>query len=204
MKSKVITLSLLLLTITGFGQDTATNKKIKEFYLGAGTFSPLAFHLKYKKQIGKRTFFKVGLIDLYGSTNLGQPHSSTPHITNRNFSAGLETGIEFRKPLSNRFTFFHGPSIRYIYSGRYTTTHDPTIPNNHQKSENSNHAFGIPYALGLLFNITNNLLVAAEINPGLFGSVDYSKSAGRSTSSSPYLSFGFDNRYVLLSVAYRP
>ena len=100
----------------GLGQDTL-KKKTKEYYLSIADFSPLNIHIKYKKQIGKKTFFKIGLINMSGAFSNQQPNNSTSFPTKTsNLSGGLQIGIEFRKQLTDKFTFFHGPNINYVYS----------------------------------------------------------------------------------------
>ena len=186
------------------GQDTI--KKTKEYYLAVANFSPLNIQIKYKKQIGKNSFFKIGLINMSGSFGDQQPNNSTSFPTKTsNLSGGLQIGIEFRKQLTDKFTFFHGPNINYVYY--ISTTHllNPAIPQRQQTNTSEEHTGSIPYTLGLLFNMSKHILIAAEINPSINISQSNSKYGNNASLNSTFtiVNFGFDNRYGLLSIVYR-
>jgi hypothetical protein len=187
------------------GQDTI-KKKTKEYYLSIADFSPLNIHIKYKKQIGKKTFFKIGLINLSGNFNKQQPANTSVFPTSTsNLTAGLQIGLEFRKQLNEKFTFFHGLNLNYSYGISTLYILNPAIPQREQKSSYDTHTASIPYTLGLIFNMSKHVLISAEINP----SVNFSRSSGSNSFNSNLknintaVNFGFDNRYGLLSIVYR-
>lgn len=194
-----------LLANIALGQDTI-KKKTKEYYLSIAGFSPLNIQIKYKKQIGQKTFFKLGLVNISGAFSDLQPNNSTafPSKTS-NLSGGLQIGIEFRKQLTDKFTFFHGPNLNYVYSISKTLYLNPAIPQREQINISERHTGSIPYTLGLLFNMSKHVLIAVEINPSINISQSNSK-YGNSQSLNPSytnINFMFDNNYALLSIVYR-
>src|ERR1044072_1135172 len=116
MKRILFTLLMtaIFFTLSAQYQDII-HSPYREVYLSTA-FSPFRFDLKYKKQVRPRTFFKIGLVNLsaniYGYNN--NPATGFP-IRSANYSGGLEAGIEFRRPLARRLSFFNGPSLRVIY-----------------------------------------------------------------------------------------
>lgn len=190
---KVNRIYLVLFIVTTLmrvhAQDTTSMKKIKEFYLELSGFSNISVQIKYKTQIGAKTFFKAGLIDLSFYQN--EIKSGPPILTrSRQYSGGVELGIEFRTNLYKQFAFYHGPNVQFSYQGTETTTWFP------EKSTGSSmYRAGIPYTLGLLFNLKNHFYFSAEINPGIFYSTG--------TNNFDSFGIGFNNRYGALSLAYR-
>lgn len=204
---KKILILFVLITNILCGQDTTKTKvKAKEYYLTFADFSPFTIHLKYKKQIRQKSYFKLGLINLSGSYNeQGQRNPLTSPMATTNYSGGLQIGLEFRKTLSNKFTLFHGPNVNYTYQKSIYRTLDPTIPTSQQKDIFETHTASIPYSLGILFNLTTNILISAEINPSI-NLVTNSSRKGQNSLSNTYsnsLNFSLDNRYGLISLVYR-
>jgi hypothetical protein len=197
----------VLLTNILCGQDTTRTKaRTKEYYLTFADFSPFTIHLKYKKQISQKTFFKLGLINLSGSYNeYGQNNPLTSPVGHTNYSGGLQIGLEFRKVLSNKFTLFHGPNINYTYQKSIFRNIDPTIPASQQRDILETHTGSVPYSLGLLFNLSANILVSAEINPSI-NYVTNTAQKGQNPLANTYsnsIGFSLDNRYGLISLVYR-
>lgn len=190
---KVNRLLLILFTMTCltgiYAQDSTSLKKIREFHLQFSGFQNISVQIKYKTQIGAKIFFKAGLIDLSFYQN--ETKSGQPTLTRtRQYSAGLELGIEFRTNLYKQFAFYHGPNIQFSYMGSETKTWFPD-----RTTGISMYSAGIPYTLGLLFNLKNHFYFSAEINPGIFYSTG--------TNNFESISIGFNNRYGALSLAYR-
>jgi len=188
-----------------FGQDTI-KKKTKEYYLAVANFSPLNIQIKYKKQLGKKSFLKIGLINMSGSFGNQQPNNPTSFPTKTsNLSGGIQIGIEFRKQLTDKFTIFHGPNLNYVYTISTTRTLNPIIPQKEQTNTIEDHTGSIPYTFGLLFNMSKHILIAAEINPSINISQSKTKNGNNANLNSTYtnFNFGFDNRYGLLSIVYR-
>ncbi|MES2566268.1 MAG: hypothetical protein V4565_05345 [Bacteroidota bacterium] len=205
MKKIITVLFICVYSLTSFGQDTVKTK-IKEYYLTLADFSPVTLQLKYKRQIVKKTYFKIGLVSLGYSENsqVMQDPNLSPSF-NTYYSGGLELGIEFRKHLTKKFSLFHGPNLSFIYNESISRRQDPLISPSDLKSTVQTYRFSIPYSLGILFNVNSNILVAAEINPNIsFNHQAYNNNyTPYSNVISENLSAGVDNRLVLLSIVYR-
>jgi hypothetical protein len=207
MKTKLVVIATFLTISTTVISQDSIKPKINEYYLGLAGFSPLSIQLKYKRQIKEKTFFKVGLIELFASTNAtGFSSTSQFKTTFWRYSAGLEIGIEFRKLISNRFSLYHGPNINYSYSRDQSRVFSPVLTQEQQKTSVTRNNFSLPYTLGLLFNITPNILISAEINPAIsYAIIDLKNGQNPSVNNNEdYANFNFSNRLGLLSIVYRP
>jgi hypothetical protein len=202
---------MLVLLFTGcimnsFAQDTTgTDKKIREYVVSLTNFVPLHVSIKYKRQLKGRTFFKVELINLSGSSTKNEPELSTNFASSSyNFSGGLQFGLEFRKNISGNFTFFHGPGIGSTYSTSVTRSHNPSQPINEQKSASESYNVGINYSLGVLFHLKGHFFLSTEISPGVYTNWNMYKSPRPEVNSSGRSSsFSFSNTNGLLSLVYR-
>lgn len=206
MKKQIICFVVALLGCASLvlAQDS-TKTKIKEYYLTFAGLSPLNIQLQFKKQITKKTFFKLSLVNLsYDYSDVGSPNQYPVERTY--YSGGLQLGFEFRKTLTKKFSLYHGPNLKAIYDLGITRNFDPKIPQKQQKNTTQTIQGAIPYTLGLLFNITDNILIASEINPSI--RYDYSWYTDGQNSYRNFgtnrLNFGFDNRFASISLVYRP
>jgi len=190
MKYFYIFFFLIGLLINVKAQDSTSSKKIREFHMALSGFSNISTQIKYKTQIGAKRFFKVGLINLYYYEN-AVSNSGAANIKSRQFSAGLEVGLEFRTNLYNQFAFYHGPNMNFSYQGNETKTSSPYSSNGF-----SRYTVGIPYTLGLLFNIKNHFYFTAEINPGIYYSI-------QNNSNNSNFNVGFNNQLGSFALAYR-
>jgi hypothetical protein len=207
-----IQLTIILLSILIFnsfcivGQDSIKTIKNNEFFFALEDISPVNISIKFKHQLSKNIFYKIGLVNVAGSSNTSLPvNSNSFAIHYYNFSIGLQNGIEFRKKLSEKFSFFHGPNLSFSYKSNITKTENPAIPTDERRDIIQSYIAGIPYTLGLLFQFNNHLLFSAEINPEL--SVKYSKARyGQNPnfdSENISSNFLFANKYGFISIAYR-
>ena len=205
IKKIIVLLFISSCSLYSFGQDSVKTK-IKEYYLTLADFSPVNLQLKHKRQIGKKTYFKIGLISLsaYGNSQHNQDPNYFP-TTSSGYSAGIELGIEFRRQLTNRFSVFHGPNLNFSYYKSFSRSLNPAIPTNKQKNTSENYRGAIPYSIGILFNLSSNILVSAELNPNInYNYQEYKNGQNQQSNNiSENISIGFDNRIVLLSIVYR-
>ena len=204
---KTIILTMLsLCTIFSMGQDSSKTKKNKEYYIGPSDISPLDISIKYKLQLKNKTFFKIGLIDLSARSNSVRPDVSTSFPTSTyNYSAGIEFGIEFRKLKTDKFTFYHGPNINFTYNMAISNTDNPALPKDQRESTNQTFNGGIPYTLGLLFQLNRHFFLSTEINPGIFITRTDRDNGTNSlvNFSTTSTNFSFSNNNAFLSIAYR-
>jgi hypothetical protein len=198
---------LISSTIPSFAQDTTkADKKIREYALSLTSFSSMNVYIRYKRQIKGRTFFKVELINLSGSRSENKPEISSSYgSTQYNLSGGLQCGLEFRKSITNAFTFFHGPNIGLICFSNIAASDNPSIPADETKSFSQNYSLGIPYSLGILFHLNNHFFMSAEINPAVSATWGFHKNSQSPSDNNTQFttSFGFANSYGLLSLIYR-
>jgi hypothetical protein len=192
---KYIWLVILTLSLTKATAQDTTQRRIQEVYLSATDFSPLQLQIKYKTQLHKKTFLKVGLIDLGYFNNYNSsasPNGSSSR--NINYSAGVLLGLEFRNNLYKKFAFYHGPNLNLSVNSYVTRITAPFLPT--QTRTTTTYSAGIPYTLGVLFHLKSNFYLSAEINPGIqytrLGSYNYYDN----------ISFTFNNS-GLLSLVYR-
>lgn len=196
----ILFIATLFASIAVFGQDSSATRN-REFYATLADFSPLNIHLKYKHQVGARTYLKFGLVNMSASRSEYLPgNPAAPTTTATSISGGLELGIEFRKQLTGRLAFFHGPNLRYTYQTTTTGSTSPLLPA--QNNTTAGHSAAVPYTAGLLVNLTSNLLLAAEINPAVTFTRIEATTGGTTNSSSSY-GFSIDNRGGLLSLVMR-
>lgn len=144
-------------------QDTL-QRKAREYHFTLTNIAPATVGFKFKKQMRGERYIKLGLIDLSGarSTNIS-PSSGSAYIT-FGLSGGVLGGIEFRRALSERFTFYHGPNLSFTYGANILTIKDPAFTDRYIEG---NFAAGVPYSLGFFYSINDHLLLSAELNPGV-------------------------------------
>lgn len=203
------TLFLLLIccATNSFAQDsTKANKKTREIILSIAGVSPLNISIGYKKQIKGGTFFKAEVIRLSGNNMEYKPTQTTEYgSNNRNISAGLQFGLEFRKNITSDFTFYHGPNIASTYLRSDITSKNPTLPVPDQRNIAQNYSVGVLYTVGVLCHLKNHFFLSAQINPGVFTNWDVYKApqSGEITQKRISTSFGLGNTYGSLSIVYR-
>ena len=171
MKTTFNTITVIFLTFSTFcawGQDTTKTEKIKEYYLTLTDISPINVSIKYKRHLKNRTFFKIGLVNISVDSRNYYPNFPTSFPTHRLFfSSGLEFGLEFRKMITDKFTFYHGPNMSFTYQTSISKIDNPALPNSQRKNITQTYNGGIPYTFGLLFNLNDHFFLSAELNPVL-------------------------------------
>lgn len=59
-----LTLFIISFSLPSFAQEDSTKTKSKEYYLTFSNFSPLSIQLQFKKQLSKKTYFRLSLVNL--------------------------------------------------------------------------------------------------------------------------------------------
>jgi hypothetical protein len=207
MKTRVLSFIVIMLMITNVlsAQDSA-KAKIKEFYFSISYFSPLVVQMKYKKQIKKRLFYKIGLIDLGYNSSYG--NSSTNGFADRTaegYSAGIELGLEMRKKVFEKLSFYHGPNLNFSYSKNKFRGYNDVLQSNYGSITES-YTGAVLYTFGLLMALSSHFFLSAEINPA----ITYNSSLSHNLPYTPYnksysssFNFGVGNRVGLISLVYR-
>lgn len=189
---KAILIAVIIFgSLTGFAQDTVKTKKIREYHLSVNDFSPLNVSIKYKRQLKNNTFFKVGLVNLSGNI----AGTSNSGYYNTSASVGFLVGFEFRKPITDKFTFYHGINLGCSYHATVYETASKTLIT-------ENRSLQVPYTLGLLFRLNDHFLLSAEINPGI-NFVHHGNYNGISTTYNFSSGLNFGTNYGHLALAYR-
>lgn len=204
MKSIICTFLMLSVSMNSvllFAQDSIP-RKIQEMHFTLLDISPLAFSLKYKREIKKR-YFKIALLNLSaGSSNFKPNHSSSFPQSNVSFSSGIEIGLERRREINPTFLFYHGFNFNFTYQYNSSTIDNPTL--SRRSSINQYFIFGIPYTLGFMMKIKKHFFITAEINPGI--QYLYTKYRPREifyAREQTNLNMTFNTRSGFLSFAYR-
>jgi hypothetical protein len=199
--SIILLTGLLFNSLSLSAQDSTKTKKITEYYISLANVSPLNVSIKYKRQLKNNLFFKVGLINLSVTENDNLPSISTSYPTHHlAISSGLLFGLEFRKAITDKFTFYHGINLSFSYSTSISKTDNPNLPLNERKTTSLSYSGAIPYTLGLLFQLNKHFFLSAEINPNItFTTGTNSINNNRTFASS--LSLG--TNYGVLSLVFR-
>lgn len=157
-------MAFVLLTNVAFAQDTVKNTpRINELSLSLNNISPISIGIDYKRQIGTKTFFKLGFVNLSATNKANDNYYSTFKRTVSDYSAGLSIGLEFRTPINDRVSFFHGPNLSYSY---YNFKEDIIDPNEFNSSAvaRQSHYISLPYNFGFLFQIRNHFFIGLQAN----------------------------------------
>ncbi|MBL7909875.1 MAG: hypothetical protein JNJ41_02325 [Bacteroidia bacterium] len=204
MKIFIVFVFILVYSLSDCAQDSVISK-IKEYHLTFTDFSPVTLQLKYKRQVSREIYFKIGLVSLMVSKNSQVLQYSNFPTENFSHSAGLEFGSEFRKHLNKKISLYHGPSLSFIYQKTISRQQDPAIIVNQQKTVAQTYRCSIPYSLGIILNLNSNILITAEVNPTInYNYHEYKSNVPlNSNTISQNINIGLDNRLVLLSIAYR-
>lgn len=149
-----------------------------------------AFGVRYKFGNEKRMFRLTALSLSIGQFKNTNADGSWQKMTNS--GVGLSAGIEFPVYITDNLMFYYGGEL----SGSYSHSKNVTSPYNTNIS-NANQA-GIGFVLGLSHRISSNILLSAEIVPGLFYSD--SKTEGAKTAG---IGFGLNSNSAGITLSYR-
>jgi len=180
MKLKIVLLALgISLSQFNYAQDS-TKKKIQEIYFGINGISPLALTIMYKHQLRKNVFLKLGTFRL-AYTNIETPSTNINQFPTRDtyYSGGISMGLEFRKQISEKVTFYHGPNGAYRVEHGRNQVFDGSLILENQISFSNNTTPGIFYTVGFLYKLNNHFLIGTEVSPG----INYSQSTTSNWSS---------------------
>lgn len=204
---KAILLFFLISVSVIRAQDTTT--KVREFYIALGGYNPLNFQLKYKAQTGKRTLFKIGLVDLgaYAADIYSANPNNFSGNYSTNYSAGIEVGLELRKNMHRRFAFYHGPNLRFTYR-ELRMKHWNFGKGPEFETLSKIFTGALPYTAGIIFNIARHFYLSAEINPAITFSQHYVTTADPNTGipanyGGTDLGIGLSNNSAVISLVYR-
>ena len=193
-------LILLVSSLTSAAQDSIkSEEKTREYVLSFQSFAPFTIGIKYKRQLKNKMFFKIGLVDLSGFSSSNKPSAPTNPTSVFSISGGLGFGLEFRKIITNDFTFFHGPGLNVSFSTSISKIDDPTLPPDDARRVLQQNSTGVNYGAGLLFHLKNHFYLSAELSPSL----TYSKTKDNKNNETYNINFSLRNTNGLISIVYR-
>lgn len=196
--------SLSLMTICALGQDTVKTGKLTEYFL---TFnSPINISMTFKRQLKNNTFIKIGLINNSANSYSTYPNTITSFFgSSLSFSSGLNFGFEFRRIITDKFAFFHGPNASFTYQANIFKIDNPALPEKKRKTITQIYNFGIPYTLGLVYQLSSHFFISAEMNPELFLSYGTLDDRPNPENNYKYMSgaINYRNNIGIVSIVYR-
>ncbi|PKP04152.1 MAG: hypothetical protein CVU11_05985 [Bacteroidetes bacterium HGW-Bacteroidetes-6] len=172
MKKLIIPFIALLVFCTQLEAQESSAPKTKEycFTLPVPTdLSNIQLGFDYKVQLKNQTFLKLSAFSLSFTDQVNDPGSSTGFRSEYlSYSGGIGCGLEFRKNITDKFTFFHGPNIGFSYDYTAYTNDDPSVVLNLRKNSLQSIHYSVSYTLGFMYSISSHILVLAQMNPGIF------------------------------------
>jgi len=120
---------------------------------------------------------------------------------------GLSFGKEFRKPVSDRLELRYGIDLLYSYNKDKNTQTDLTNTFFETINENYIHQSGVNFVIGFNYLITKNIIIGAELLPGISyfkgTSTEINPSTNETESDLSGLVYGLSNSSALLTLSYR-
>jgi hypothetical protein len=205
MKKSVLgVLVICLFTNLAIAQESSN--KSKEFYLTL----PMPFDINtiypefsLKTQVKENFFLDYSLINLsfrYGksadNTNISFPQN---YIS---YAGGFGIGFEWRKNISSKLQFYYGPGLYASYSQNISITENPGLSIDDRKQNNQKIAFGIPFSMGLIYNVSDNIAFSAGISPSLSMYIDKRKYS-TVTATTQSIGLSFNDQIASLSLIIR-
>ncbi len=172
MKKLIIPFIALLVFCTQLEAQESSTPKTKEycFALPVPTdLSNLQLGFDYKVQLKNQTFLKLSALSLSFTDQVNDPTSSSEYRRESlAYSGGIGCGLEFRKELTDKFAFFHGPNIGFRYNYDTHTNNDPSLDLYSRKRSTQSMHYWVSYTLGFMYSISSHFLVSAQMYPGVF------------------------------------
>lgn len=186
MKRLSILLILTFILLNGlYSQEKNTLKEVGIYF---SSFD--AFGVRYKFGNEKRMFRLTAMSLNIGRYNNTDANGSRQELTN--VGVGLRAGVEFPVYITDNLMFYYGGEL----SGTYNHAKNVTSPYNTNVT-NATQA-GVGFVLGLSHRINSNILLSAEIVPGLFYSD--SKTEGVKTTG---IGFGLNSNAAGITLSYK-
>lgn len=161
----ILTVSIGLLTTNLIAQESDSNK-VREIYLNGNLLTFNNFGLQYKSSLKENTFLRIGLtnisIDLENKKfGLLLPYGTTW----TNLASRFEIGLEKRKPLSEKLSFFYGINLTTSISFQRVKTDNPSLSKDLRTLDDLGINPGLAFNTGFILNVADNFSISAEIIP---------------------------------------
>ncbi|MCP4522537.1 MAG: outer membrane beta-barrel protein [Cytophagales bacterium] len=193
-----------------FAQDneTATSEMSRQQELGLTTSNFDSFGLTYR--IGtQKSLWRFNTL-LFSSNNSDYEYKDDNRETTANsFNTTLSIGKEYRKQINDKFDLRFGADLSFGYLYRKSNIND-TDNSSEIIDKETLYTPGINFVLGANYSINKNIIVGAEILPGIYYTTGkeetiYSdeETESSNTVNISRLNYRLSNSSLRLSLAYR-
>jgi len=168
-----------------YSQERNTTKEVGIYFSNLD-----AFGIRYKFGNEKHMFRITALSINFGNSN---SNANGTTVENTNSGAGLNIGFELPVNITENFTFYYGGELSGAFGHFKYSSHDT------ETSSTSNTTnTGIGFVLGFSHRINANILISAEIVPGLH----FYRTENGSNEDSGY-GFGLYSNAAGITLSYR-
>lgn len=191
-----------IFTFETFAQENTKQKEAGITFRGLSNFG-LTYRIGTESSLWRFNVLSV-------RSNLQTTEDLLVTRTDFNIGGALKIGKEFRKPIADKFNLRYGldASFSYYFNKSENKGLTPIPPSN--QTVQHNYSPGINLVFGINYNITNNLILGAEILPELTYRITQSKTSSTNnnntlttTRNQSDMVIGFSNQNALISVVYR-
>ncbi|MCF8256007.1 MAG: hypothetical protein K9J06_00520 [Flavobacteriales bacterium] len=155
--------------VVSVAQKPKANEAILSLsYANAG----MSFGLLYKRQLGKRTYLRVGLVDFSAAISDDEPEFTNQFPTkSRGVSGALNLGLEFRFNLHPRMHTYTGVDL--VAGGGYGLymVDNPALPTIERTNETWQLKLGLAFNSGILVDVHKLLRIGINISPNILYSM---------------------------------
>jgi hypothetical protein len=158
MKKVLLFAALMAVSSLVFGQESTPVAGVSKNHM-LSLHSGYGVGYQYKLRCGEKLWWRLG-------ANLSRVSFSSLPTADGNgttlaFGVGVNLGLEWRKPLTESISFYHGPELGFGDFIQFYGTNTGSSPTFHYV------AMGVAYEFGLMANINQHLAVAGELTPGV-------------------------------------
>lgn len=191
MKLPILSALLIVVQIQAISQEKPERQRELGITISKFSFESIPFNLVYKK--GKDNKFwryeasYIGGQLAFPETTIGSPNSTTINEKSSSIGFGFKVGREFRNPITDKLTLYHGP--KFGISGSYneridvdysTISSGSTSTLEVRRRTSSLSYIGTPslgYSIGAIINIKPNLYFSFDLSPSIYYSLKYQEDA---------------------------
>ncbi|MPM03648.1 hypothetical protein SDC9_49915 [bioreactor metagenome] len=209
MSKYIIAIIAVFALIAQAEAQETSSPKTKEYCFSLplpADLSALSFGFDYKMQFKNSTFLKLSALSLSYTNQENTPTSTSDFSTAyMAYSGGLGVGLEFRKNLSDKFTFYHGPGIGVSYQYSENTNNDPAVSLDFRQYSNQTMIYNVNYSLGFMYSVCEHFLVSAQLSASFNyrdGKNEYSMNPSSNNTSKSFYG-GFSDEIGSISLIYR-
>lgn len=206
MNKAIHILGFLFFSLSVF--QSSAQEKAREVYLRTQGSEALSFlstrvSLEFKNQLKENTFLRVKAQNF--TLNSGSIYSPGDNrIIGRNYQFNIAGGIglEKRKQLNDKLTFFHGPCLNNSFSLEIADINNTVLNASDIKNESFNNSTSLSYNLGMYAELKEWLVIAFQYEPYVSYYFRQASSSGTVIAESNLFnsSFGPSNASLLIGV----